>query len=119
MAEVTELVAVGTPFDRSKAICAPQAGQPYEATPRWRSGVRHLGHGIGLAVTQAANISWARRSDASRGWGTGEGAGRVGGVGPTTGDGAGAATRELPADVARRPQCGQYIPPVPVGSRTT
>ncbi len=107
---------MGTPFDRSNAIWAPHAGHPYDATPRCRRGVRHFGHGIGLAVTQAANISCARRSEAAVGETAGAGTERGGGVGAVTADDEGVEVRELATAGASRPQWGQNIPPVPVGS---
>jgi hypothetical protein len=65
---------------------APHAGHAYSLTPRWRSDVRHFGHGIGWAFTQAANSSCDRRSlsgtpasPALVGEAGGGGAGRTGG----------------------------------------
>ncbi len=80
--------------------------------------MRHFGQGIGRAVTHAANISWARRSDASGGrWAID---GETGAEGVVDGADVGAgATRELGGVGASRPQWGQNRPPVPVGSRPT
>ncbi|MCI4328636.1 MAG: hypothetical protein L3J86_03535, partial [Thermoplasmata archaeon] len=110
-----EPTPVARAVDRSNTIWAPHAGQPYWATPRCLSGVRHFGHGIGRAVTQAANISCSRRSTAGlaeadapgvgRFVGPGAGRGGVGNVGAT----AGAEAGRLPLEKAplSRPHCGQ------------
>lgn len=85
----------------------PQAGQAYSLTPRWRRGVRHLGHGIGFAPTHAANSSWERRSPIEAG------AVAVGGELGTVGVEGGVTERTVvgePAPVRaeeRRPHWGQ------------
>jgi hypothetical protein len=55
------------PAVEGKRTWWPQAGHAYSLTPRCRNGVRHFGHGIGFALTHAANSSWERRSTSAGG----------------------------------------------------
>jgi hypothetical protein len=92
----------------------PQLGQTYSLRARWRSGVRHFGHGIGFALTYAANISCDRRSS------------RLAGPAlPVVGSGGGATARVgsavCPSRVEEsRPHCGQTARlSVPVDCKAT
>ncbi len=87
----------------------PHPGQAYSLTPRWRSGVRHFGHGIGWAVTHAANISWERRSESVREASAAVAVDRDGGGG-AAGEGTGPAITTSGRPVRAldsRPHCGQ------------
>ena len=104
--------AGGAVAEGNRTAC-PHDGHAYSLTPRCRSGVRHFGHGIGFALTHAANISWERRSPSARdaspaapeavggegGGERGDAGGVAGGADPT--DGVPVRAEES------RPHCGQ------------